>query len=214
MTDQFIEKMLDEKERIVWEGKPDRITYIIGHPVFYIFAIFWALIDASILSSMFNQGNPPLYMIIVFTAHLTPVWIALGGPVYRAINWKFVQYVMTDKRIYFLSGIIGRDVKVVDFAAVSEPSVNVGLIEKLRDCGSIHLKPYTEYSQQKGRTPNMGVLRHIASPYDVYKQIKQMALDIRTDVSYPNEMRPEVNPSFNTQYSSQETNTDNDSPMF
>lgn len=209
MRDNVIEQMLDENERILWDAKPDRLTYIIGNPIIYLFAIFWAAIDSTFIVAFFQQQEPQLFVLFFFAIHLIPVWIAIGGPIYRAKNWKYIQYAFTGKRIYIASGIIGRDIKVVEFADVSEPSVNVGLIEKLRNCGTIHLRPYAECSRQNGRINNIGVLRHVSQPYELYKNIKQMALDIRTDVSYPNAMRPDVNPGYNTQYSPRTDNNNN-----
>lgn len=200
MNDNVVQNMLDNDEHIIWEGKPDRLTYIIGPVAIYIFALIWAAIDVPIMISFFSSGAP-LYLLAFFALHLLPVWIAIGGPIYRMINWNYIQYAITGKRIYIASGAIGRDIKVIDFSDVREPSVNVGLIEKVRNCGSIQLKPCAEYSRQNGRSSNIGVLRHVTDPYVLYKQIKQMALDIRTDVSYPNAMRPDSNPGYNTQYS-------------
>jgi len=45
-----------------------------------------------------------------------------------------------------------------------------------------------------------GALLHVSDPYGVFKRIKQMSLDIQTDISYPNAMRPEENPGYNTKY--------------
>lgn len=209
MSENMIENMLDANENIRWRGKPERVTYIIGSPVIYLFAIFWAAIDSTLIVSWFSQGVQSPFFVFFILLHMTPVWFALLGPVYRAINWNYIDYVMTEKRIYIHSGIIGRDIKVIEFAEIREPSVNVGLIEKIRNCGTIRLSPYTDSSNNRRTTSYTGTLRHVEDPYILYKTIKQMALDIRTDVSYPNAMRPEINPGYNTRYAPKENGNDN-----
>jgi hypothetical protein len=40
----------------------------------------------------------------------------------------------------------------------------------------------------------------IENPYAVFKQLKQVSMDIRTDIQYPNQYRPEDNPGYKTKY--------------
>ena len=40
----------------------------------------------------------------------------------------------------------------------------------------------------------------IEDPYAVFKQLKQVSMDIRTDMNYPNQMRPDENPGYKTTY--------------
>lgn len=202
----MIRQLLDQDEQIIWEGKPDRVTYIIGSPVFYLFAILWGAFDFAFIGLMFRGGiggAGPIgfFMVPFFLLHLMPVWITVGGPVYRAINWHYINYMITARRVYIESGIIGRDVNVIEYTDIREPSVNVGLIEKLRGCGSIRLNPYTTSNGDGGtRTSFRAVLAHIAEPYAVFKMLKQMSLDIKSDIYYPNAERPEENPGYRTRY--------------
>lgn len=202
----MIRDILDIGEQIVWEGKPDKVTYIAGAPIIYIFALLWGAFDSIFIFAFLNTGTLELggmglVIIPFFIFHLTPVWIAVGGPLYRTVNWKYIDYIITDRRIYIESGMIGRDVKIIEFSDVHEPEVNVGVIEKLRECGSIRLSPGV-YSNNGGRrvTSTRTTLAHIADPYRVYKIIKQMALDIKSDILYPNALRPDENPGYDTKY--------------
>lgn len=40
----------------------------------------------------------------------------------------------------------------------------------------------------------------IEDPYDVYKLLKKVSLDVTTDQAYPNAYRPEENTGYNTKY--------------
>jgi len=37
-------------------------------------------------------------------------------------------------------------------------------------------------------------------PYEVFKQIKTVSEDVKTDWNYPNKLRPEDNPGYETKY--------------
>ncbi len=205
----MIRSMLDIGEQLIWEGKPDRVTYVIGQPFLYLFALMWGAFDAVFIFAFTSGeafgGSMGFFFIPFFLIHLIPVWIAIFGPVYRLINWNYIEYAITDKRIYVASGIIGRDIKLVEFSQVREPSVQVGIIEKLRNCGTVRLNPYSQTNRSGTQgLLHTGALLHISDPYGVFKRIKQMSLDIQTDISYPNAIRPDNNPGYNTKYDPKE----------
>lgn len=200
----MIKELLDPGEDIVWEGKPDKVTYVIGFPFMYLFAFGWLAFVIFFLWGISGTGAPPglaLLLIPFFLLYLMPVWVTVGGVIYRLINWKYKNYVITEKRVYIESGIIGRDVKTIAFSDIREPEVRVGFIERFRNCGSINLTPYLAMRNSGNQgVMTRGTLQHISDPYVVYKLIKQMSLDIKSDMEYPNALRPEENPGYNTEY--------------
>ena len=44
----------------------------------------------------------------------------------------------------------------------------------------------------------------VPAPYEVFKQIKTVSVDVKTDWNYPNKLRPEENPGYNTEYKPEE----------
>jgi len=182
----MIKDLLDDNETIIWEAQPDRLTYVVGSPVFYLFALVWGAFDFGFISLLLGSGaegpgRMGFFLIPFFLLHLMLVWIAIGGPIYRAANWHRIRYVITQKRIYIESGMIGRDVQILDLADIRQPEVNVGLIERLRNCGSVRLNPYLETgSKGSRRTAYRGVLAHIANPYDIFKLVKQISAEVRS----------------------------------
>ena len=40
----------------------------------------------------------------------------------------------------------------------------------------------------------------ISNPYEVFKNVKQVSVDIKTDYNYPNALRPDNNPGYNAKY--------------
>lgn len=192
----MIKDMFDPGENLIWEGKPDKVAYIVGRLVNYlmiivamVFYLFISYTVSSLENSSINFTSELNMGLVVF------VIVFVIMPIYRAINWKYINYAITDKRVYFTSGIIGRDINVLDYTAISSPDVNVGLIDKLRNCGTIRLNPRSAKTSEA-----RAALEHVPDAYNVYKMIKQVALDIKTDIYFPNALRPEENEGYNTKY--------------
>ena len=205
----MLEKMIDSNERLMWQGKPDRLLYTIGNLVIYPIAAVWLVFDLFFIRRFISFpgfGNGGLgfmtpFLTIFFAFHLLPVWIAVFGPIYRFFSWTRVEYAVTTRRIYLQSGLIGRDYTSIELYEVQNLSVNVGVLERMRNCGSVRLTPDVSTGSGRSSSTRSGHrLKHIAEPYDVYNLIKRLALDITTDKHYPNELRPQQNPGYSTEY--------------
>ena len=44
------------------------------------------------------------------------------------------------------------------------------------------------------------VLYDIKNPYQITAKLQKITMDIKTDVYYPNALRPDENPGYNTKY--------------
>lgn len=202
----MIEKILEQDERILWSGRPDRVAYSIGSISFYIFALIWGAIDLGFLllftRGFADGGGPPLlFAVPFFMLHMMPVWIALFGPIYRYLASGKVEYVMTNKRIYIQSGLIGTDINSLELYEVQQLSVDVGIVEKMRGVGTVLLTRGAQGSSGKNSGSSWkNKLLHIENPYDVYKLIQRVSLDVTTDYQFPNAYRPEENKGYQTQY--------------
>lgn len=195
-----IDGMLGAEEHILWRGNPLFIGYVLALGPGFFVGIVWGIIDVSSMAAVFGRAErgelPLIFFISFFMLHMIPFWLAIGAPIYRALNWKYVDYVVTDKRIYIQSGLVGRDVKSVEFTDVTRLSVNVGLVGRQFDCGTI---PLSSRHKSNGNTVSDTAFIAVENPYEVYKLIKDLALDVKSDIYYPNAMRPENNPGYNTE---------------
>ncbi len=205
----MLEKVIDNNEQIMWQGKPGRFLYTLGNPVFYIFALFWALVDLFIIGMIWtiNRGGSAFsgmggFLIPFFILHLIPVWIAIFSPIYRFFAWRKIEYAITSRRVYIMSGIIGRDFQSLEHYEIQQLFVNVGLLEKMQNRGTIRLTPdvTTRSRGSNSRTTSGHRLKNIENPYDVYNLLKRLSLDVSTDVQYPNAYRPAENPGYGTRY--------------
>jgi uncharacterized membrane protein YdbT with pleckstrin-like domain len=127
----------------------------------------------------------------------------LGVPIYNLLNYTNIYYAITNKRVLFQSGVIGRDFKIVDFDQITNAQVNVGILDKLfgDDSGSILVSSAgTFVTTRQGQVARPYTLRNIENPYDVFKFFKKVSHDIKTDIYYPNKLRPKSNPGYKTGY--------------
>lgn len=91
------------------------------------------------------------------------------------------------------NGIIGIDYKTIDHDKINNLEVKVGLIDTLiggGNTGDILII----------FSGNKSTLQSVENPYEVLKQLKEVSYDIKTDVHFPNQYRPDNNPGYKTGY--------------
>lgn len=203
-----IEEIIGKDEQILWRGKPNRKAYIFSS-IFsmFPFALIWLLFDsvfivAMFVSDAFSQmpSGAIIGIIIFFAFHLTPVWIWIGNIITASRGYKNLEYVFTNKRIIIRSGIIGIDFKNIYYSEIQSVNLKVGLIDKMLKVGDIYIK--SKNSSQ--------VLFDISDPYFITQKLQEIVIDIKTDIEFPNGLRPEENPGYNTKYTKHQSST-NDS---
>ena len=64
------------------------------------------------------------------------------------------------------------------------------LIDKMLKVGDIYIK--SKNSSQ--------VLFDISDPYFITQKLQEIVIDIKTDIEFPNGLRPEENPGYQTKY--------------
>lgn len=205
-----IEDIINKDEQILWRGKPKRKAYIFSS-IFsmFPFALIWLLFDgvfivAMIATKAFSKMpvGAVFGIVIFFAFHLTPVWIWLGNIITASRGYKNLEYVFTNKRIIIRSGIIGIDFKNIYYSEIQSVNLKVGLIDKMLKVGDIYIK--SKNSSQ--------VLFDIDDPYFITQKLQEIVIDIKTDIEFPNGLRPEENPGYNTQYTKYKEVINNQEP--
>lgn len=198
----MIEKIIDDNENILWRGKPNAFLYIVGKPSIYLIALIWGIFDFFFISIFFREFSLMHgFFIILFIIHLFPVWFAILMPIYRILNYGTIEYAITDKRVYISQGIFGRDVNNYEHRELTNLKVDVNFMENLKGLGTIILM----YNGEGGNSSysfktDADKFISIKDPYDVYKLLKKVSLDVATDQAYPNAYRPKENEGYNTKY--------------
>lgn len=204
-----LEKVLNPDEKIFWEGAPSFWPFIFGGSIVTTcFGLVWMaflipFVGMAIMDIIFGTH------IFGFAIFLMPhFWIGLvlvfGIPIYQYLVFKHTYYAITDKRVILQRGWIGRDFEIVDFDQITNVEVNVGIFDKIfskADTGSILLSTAGSISySQRGAVQRPSTMRNVLNPYEVFKFIKKVSYDVKTDIQYPNELRPSVNPGYQTNY--------------
>lgn len=191
-----IDEVLEKNEQVLWRGKPKKSAYILGAflkmlPV----ALIWLIFDGGIILMLVKEnvlGDAPafasVFLIVFFLFHLAPVWIWLGNIITASIQHKNLEYAFTNKRIIIKSGIIGIDIQNVYYSEIESVNLKVGLFDKIFKVGDIYIKSKNEAK----------VLFDISDPYFITQKLQQIVVDIKTDVEFPNALRPSENPGYNT----------------
>ena len=203
---------IDDNEKILWEGRPSKLIYFFsGFNLFaVIFLIIWSIMVMTISRQAvpitgelgkFTEAKPFIrsFALIPYIMRFVVFFVFIAIPIKKIIESFKVRYYVTDLRIYIESGIIGKDIQSIEYKDVKDLNVNVGLLGKMMNRGTISLTPDRTYSDGDGSYVKSGFkLIGVEKPYELYKLIKKNALDVTTDQQYPNAYRPDKNAGYNT----------------
>lgn len=187
----------DEDEEILWTDKPKFIPYAItalGLGVGVITFICISYIMAVNIGSRDTSGNFNwLFAAIPFAFFLFEFFRKL-------FSYSNTKYAYTNKRVMMRTGFVGTDFKSIDYDKISDIEVTVNFVERLFSVGTIKFfSGRTEIND--GTTAKLyDRWEAIPNPYAVFKKVKQVSVDIKTDYNYPNALRPTINPGYNTKY--------------
>lgn len=199
-----LDKVLDQDEKVFWEGAPRFWPFFLGRsfPIL-VFGFFWTGFVVVFVTSYFYSFGLFKYFII-----LPHFWIGLfmllGPTIYNALVFKHTYYAITDKRVIIQKGWIGRDFEMVDFDKITNAEVNVGVFDKLLgggNTGSILLSTAGSFTySRRGPVRKPYTISNVTNPYNVFKFFKKVTHDVKTDIQYPNKLRPGDNPGYRTGY--------------
>lgn len=201
-----LDKVLDQNEKVFWEGTPSFWPFYLGRSMpTIIFGVLWLGITLAVMIPSFLASSGWFRYYIFATPHL---WIGLffifGPLIYNALVFKHTHYAITDKRIIIQKGWIGRDFEIVDFDQITNAEVNVGVFDKLfgsGNTGSILVSTAGTFTYtRRGASQKPYTMSNISNPYEVFKFFKRVTHDVKTDIQYPNKLRPSENPGYQTDY--------------
>lgn len=183
-------------ERILWEGKPDKRSFVLGRIVQMMpFALLWLAFDGFAITMivLHAKGLPwfiYLFFCLFFALHLTPVWIWIANIVSAFRKLKNTEYAFTDKRIIIKTGFFAKfdSIYYSDVASINQ---HVGFIDRMFKVGDVVIRTTSGGSH---------MVEDIKNPYFIIERLQKITLDIKTDMQYPNDLRPEENHGYNTRY--------------
>ena len=193
-----IREMLEgqENEKILWEGKPDGRSFVLGRMLQMMpIALIWLAFDGFAITMIVTQvrGVPwflYLFFVVFFALHLTPVWIWIANIVSAFKRLKNTEYAFTDKRIIIKTGFFPKFDSIY-YSDVSSVNLHVGLFDRIFKVGDIVI-----HTTSGGKHE----VEDIDNPYFILERLQKITLDIKSDMQYPNDLRPETNHGYNTKY--------------
>jgi hypothetical protein len=191
-----IESILDKDEKIFWRGKPKYSAYILKFIPLVVFGIFWCTFLVPFYWAVFT-GKFPIFAWAVLGPHTCVGLGLLTSPVWGSFTYPYIEYAITSKRIITRSGFFARNFATVDYTNLTDVSVDVGLIGSLTNTGTINfISGMGIFTEKTGRNS----IAAIENPYEVFKLLKQVYFNIKTDIEFPNKLRPPVNPGCSSEY--------------
>ena len=200
-----LEKVLDQNEKVFWEGTPSFWPFLLsGSLPTTIFGIFWMGFIVIFIIISWNDPGPFRYIVFAMPHFWIGLLMLFGPTSYNALVFKHTHYAITDKRVIIQRGWIGRDFEMIDFDQITNAEVNVGFFDKSLgsgNTGSILVSTAGSFAfTRRGAVQKPYTMSNIPNPYDVFKFFKKVAHDVKTDIQYPNQLRPDENPGYQTNY--------------
>mgnify|MGYP000862268899 CR=1 FL=1 len=185
MYEDEFKDILTRNERVIWSDRPHILVHLAsGLPLFIIGGF---------------AGTAFGFLSIFMLFHLLPLWLGVGNMIRLIFVYRNTYFAYTDKRVIIKTGFMGVDYKTKEFFNIGNIEVNVNPLENILGLGTIRIdEEYVGSGKNSRRVGNR--LYGIQNPYDIFRDLKEIVTDIKTDISYPNEYRPETNKGYNTKY--------------
>jgi hypothetical protein len=197
------ESIKDDKEEILWTGKPKFIPFIftgvLGGLVTIGFALIWVL-----TANNWDKNNENPMSNYFWLFGLIPLAAGLFTFLKKVFSFSNTAYSYSDKRVMMRTGFIGTDFKTIDYDKISDIEVTVSVIEKMYNVGTIRFFSGRTQTDEGNTTKLYDSWSAIENPYEVFKMVKQTSVNIKTDFNYPNALRPDTNPGYKTKYDPKE----------
>jgi uncharacterized membrane protein YdbT with pleckstrin-like domain len=197
------ESIKDDKEEILWTGRPKFIPFIFTSVLGGIFTIGFAIVwflTAKGWGLNVDNNSPSFFWLLGFL----PLVVGLFAFLKKIFSFSNTAYSYSDKRVMMRSGFIGTDFKTIDYDKISDIEVTVSLVEKMYNVGTIRFFSGRTQTDEGNTTKLYDSWSAIEDPYEVFKKVKQTSVNIKTDFNYPNALRPHTNPGYNTKYEPKE----------
>lgn len=191
-----IEDVIGSDEQILWSGKPKKRAFLINAFTKMLpIALIWLLFDGAFIGLMIGTmdeipASVKIFMTVFFLFHLMPVWIWLSNVLTANRQHENLEYAFTNKRIIIKSGIIGIDFKNIYYSEIDSVNLRVGLVDRIEKVGDIYIKSIG----------GANVLYDLENPYTLTEKLQKIVVDIKTDIQFPNNLRPAENDGYSTKY--------------
>lgn len=200
-------ELVQSNEEILWEGRPKKSTTIlegIFNPML-VFAIIWGGFDMLFLgAALFSDeaGNILMFLIPFLLIHMMPVWIYLFGAIGVLLRWKNTYFMVTTRGLYVSGGLLAFNYEMKPWVDIGHIKIHQGVFDRMCGVGDvIFICNHTHMTRSDGHNHETGMkIYNIPDFMKVFNMVNNLQTDMYADTMFPNAMRPESNPGYNTQY--------------
>ena len=198
-------ELVKSNEQILWEGRPHKTTTVlegIFNPLL-IFAIIWAAVDVAVIAgTLSGMGTGVLAFLIPFMLiHMMPVWIYLVGVLTVFLKWKNTHFMITTHGLYISGGVITFNYEMKPWTDIGHINIHQGVVDRMFGVGDVVFVCSHTHSHSGGHGSGSSMsIRNIPDFQQVFKIVNNLQTDVYADTMYPNAMRPDTNPGYNTRY--------------
>lgn len=204
--------LVKANESVMWEGRPHKTVTIleaIFNPML-VFALIWAAFDLGIIGTMFASneadGVPASmasFLALFLLIHMMPVWIYLGGVITVFLRWRNVRFLVTTQGLYVSGGLLSFNYEMKPWTDIGHINIHQGVFDRMFGVGDVificgHGSQNSSHSHDGGHHSMR--IYNIPDFQEVFKMVNNLQTDVYSDTMYPNAMRPDSNPGYNTQY--------------
>lgn len=194
--------ILDKDEQVMWAETPVFLPYLLSGIwvglIQIAMGIGWVLFNEKLVGKGDNDQAQNLFWIFGAIMVAAGGWIILR----KLLSYGNTYYAYTNRRVIIRSGIVGANFKTIDYDKISDVEVSINLFERLFNTGTIRFfSGRTTHDSDSNTTSKVyDTWEAIRDPYSIFKKVKEVSVDIKTDYNYPNALRPATNPGYSTKY--------------
>ncbi len=112
------------------------------------------------------SGKPTLASLSVILLIIF-LWWTIIIPILAVLRVRSMRYVLTNKRVWFKVGVIGKTIRTIPWGSVTDVTFHKGLFGRLIGCGDV-------YFQTAGSPHPEIVFWAVKEPEKVYKIAEKM----------------------------------------
>lgn len=192
----MLENFIGKNEKILFRTKPNKICYIIGQPQQYLAIFVWSFFVFLAFNNFFKhfiEANTNLFFKnhrnfvffeffdnIFFIIWILPFVFLIFAIIYRILNYRNLEYILTDKNVYISFGVINNKIVSLENKILKRIDIKTNIIEKIFHVSTLQLTPntYLYNSFENDRKVIQGnKLLSIKDAEKVYKIIKEHQSD-------------------------------------
>ena len=176
-----------KNEKVLWKGRPNRKASVLEtiFNSFLVFVVIWCAVDGTII--LLSHDKAVMGFIAV---HLFPVYLYLFGCLTAGLRAKNTRYVLTDRAVYFQTGIFTIKTEREPLNEITHTGIHRGILDMMLGLGDV----YILYVHDSHHIDN---IKHYEK---LCEMLSEISTDTYTDTMYPNDMRPQTNHGYRTEY--------------